>query len=290
MRLVPSLWFGNIPPALKGKLAQTNRDRVADLCTIYVACGQKSHPKEEIARILGQLGDPRASDVLIKDLESVWPSLPLIQYDAEIETLGSIKAKDAGDILLKIVRYNYSWSAWRIKEEAFVALGKIGDERALSDAAQNIGSGNDWYNDWYVEQGAMNYLTLIGNSAAKSILMEKYQSDHRPELALCLVQLGDTSVLPDIRSRLKSWLDDFAVHGWGGDWDFFYCVHALLLANDTEAIPELSQALAVLKKDDAKTKEYIRDDTNGYSVKLLLDERKADTLVSDLEIFLKTHP
>ena len=43
VRLVPSLWFGNISLALDGILTQKKRDRVADLCAIYVACGQKRH-------------------------------------------------------------------------------------------------------------------------------------------------------------------------------------------------------------------------------------------------------
>jgi HEAT repeat protein len=289
VRLVPSLWFGNVPPALKGILAQEKRDRVADLCAIYVACGQKRNPKEAIARVLGQLGDPRASTVLIKDLESVWPGLPLIQYDAQIEALGSIRAKDAGDLLLKILRQHYSWegSAWKTKEEAFVALGKIGDERALPDASRSIGSSEDWY----IRRGAMNYLTHIGNSAAKAALMEEFQRDHESETGLCLVQVGETSIMPEVQSRLKNWLDNYSAGGWNNTdfWGIFYCVHALLLAKDTDAIPELRRALVVLKKDDAKTQEYVRDDASGYSAKLLLDERSADTLVFDLEVFLKTH-
>jgi hypothetical protein len=288
VRLVPSLWHGNVTPALKGILVQTNRDRVADLCAIYVACGQNHNTKEAIARVLGQLGDSRASIVLIKDLESVWPGLSLIQYDAQIEALGSIKAKDAGDILVKIVRYNYSWSSWRIKEEAFVALGKIGDERALPDAAQHIGADNDFY----IEQGAMNYLTHIGSSGAKSILMDKYQIDHSPDLALCLVQLGDMSVLPDMRSQLKVWLDNYSLGGWGHTdfWGIFYCVRALLIANDIEATPDFKRALLVFTKGDNPVQHYVDDDAHGYSGKLLLDESKADTLVSDLGVFLKEHP
>jgi hypothetical protein len=289
VRLVPSLWFGNVSPALEGILAQKKRDRTADLCAIYVACGQKRHPKEEIARVLGQLGDPRASTVLIKNLESVWQDLALIEYDAEIETLGSIKAKDAGDLLLKILRHHYSWegSAWRIKEEAFVALGKNGDERALPDASRSIVSSEDWY----IRRGAMNYLTHIGNSAAKTALMEEFQRDHEPETGLCLVQVGETSILPEVQSCLKNWLDNYSAGGWNNTdfWGIFYCVHALLLAKDIDAIPELRRALVVLKKDDTKTQEYVRDDASGYSSKLLLDEHSADTLVSDLEIFVRTH-
>lgn len=287
VRLVPSLWNPNISPALKGILAQEKRDRVADLCAIYVACEQKRNHKEAIARVLGELGDPRASAVLVKDLESVWKDLALISCDNEIAALGSLKAREAGDLLLKIIRNKYSWegSAWRIKEEAFVALGKIGDERALPDAAGYLEDGADWY----INKGAMNYLTRIGNTAAKEILIKAFQRSRKPELALCLVQIGETSVLPDVRIQLNGWLDDFAVHGWGGNWDFFYCIHALIMANDTEAISELRRALVVLKKGDAKTREYIRDDASGYSVKLLLDKSKSDTLVSDLELFLKTN-
>ncbi len=36
VRLLPTLWFGNVPDALKGILAQDKRDRVADLCRAYV--------------------------------------------------------------------------------------------------------------------------------------------------------------------------------------------------------------------------------------------------------------
>lgn len=284
VRLVPSLWFGNVSLALEGILLQTNRDRVADLCAIYTTCGPKRNHKEALARALGQLGDSRAAAVLIKDLESVGRSLELIMCDAEIESLGLLKAKEAGEILCNIVEKGAPWS---IKEKAFVALGRIGDDRALPDAAKYIRGGDAFYQDWEIEQGAMNYLTRIGNSEAKSILTQKYKTDHRPELALCLVQLGDRSVLPDVRIQLKNWLADFAVHGWGGNWDFFYCVRALLVANDTESMPDLKQALLILTNGDKETQHYVDNDAHGYSGKLLLDEQKTESLVSDLKAFLK---
>jgi hypothetical protein len=291
VRLVPSLRHGNDSLALEGILVQTNRDRVSDLCEIYVACGKNRNKKEAIAVILGQLGDLRAAPVLIEDLKSVWTELELIGCDDEIEAIGRLKAKDAGVVLLNIIRHHYSWegSAWGVKEKTFVALGRIGDGRALPDAAKYIRGGDAFYQDLEIEQGAMNYLTRIGNDESKSILIQKYQSDHRPELALCLVQLGNMSVLPDVQKQLKSWLDDFVIHGWGGNWDFFYCVRALLVTNDIESIPDLRRALAVLTKGDKETQYYVDNDARGYSGKLLLDEQKAESLVSDLEAFLKAH-
>lgn len=290
VRLVPSLSFPNVPAALQGILAQTNHDRVADLCAIYVACGQKSNHKEAIARVLAQLGDPRAAATLIKELELVGTSLSLISHDAEIETLGSIKAKEAGDVLLKIIQSHFSWegSAWKVKEEAFVALGRIGDERAIPDAAHHLGDGADWY----INKGAMNYLTRIGNSEAREVLNNAFHHNPEPELPLCLVQVGEASILPEIRNGLTKWLDNYAIGSWEHTdyWGIFYYVHALIIAQDTNAVPELCRALKVLKSNDQKTNEYVRDDANGYSRKLLLDERKAETLVSDLQAFLKANP
>jgi len=137
----------------------------------------------------------------------------------------------------------------------------------------------------------MNYLTRIGNADAKSILTKNYQTDHRPELALCLVQLGDTSVLPDVRSQIKNWLENYSQGGWNHTdfWGIFYCVRSLLIANDTEATPDLKRALIVLTKGDDPIQHYVDNDAHGYSGKLLLDEQKAEALVSDLEVFLKAH-
>lgn len=78
VRLLPRLWFGNVPDALKGILAQDKRDRVADLCRAYVACGRNHNTKTELARTFQRLGDVRAAPVLLKDLESVWSELTLI--------------------------------------------------------------------------------------------------------------------------------------------------------------------------------------------------------------------
>ena len=128
--------------------------------------------------------------------------MTLIQYDSQIEALGALRAKDAADLLLKILRHRYSWedSSWRIKENVFVALGRIGDERALPDAARYAESETDWN----VKQGALNYLIHINGSEARAALWKAYQRFQEPEVALCLVQVGETSVLPDMRIRLKS--------------------------------------------------------------------------------------
>src|ERR1035438_5637346 len=156
VRLVPRLWFGNVPAALKGILAQDKRDRVADLCSAYVTCGRNHNTKTAIARALGTLGDSRAVPVLLKDLHSVWTELTLIQYDAQIEALGELRAKEAADQLLLILRQQYSWegSSWRIKGNSLVALGKIGDERAVPDASRYAESETDWD----VGQDHLNYM------------------------------------------------------------------------------------------------------------------------------------
>jgi len=109
VRLVPSLRLGNVTPALDGILVQTNRDRVSDLCKVYIACGNDRNKKEAIAKILGQLGDLRAAPVLIEDLKSVWTELKLIGCDDEIEAIGRLKAKEAGDILLNITAVRFSF-------------------------------------------------------------------------------------------------------------------------------------------------------------------------------------
>jgi hypothetical protein len=219
----------------------------------------------------------------MKELESVGTSLELIRCDTEIEALGSFKTKEAGDLLLKILRHHYSWegSAWSIKEKTFVALGKIGDERALPDAVKYLADDADWY----INKGAMNYLMRIGSSAAKEALMQAFQRSHEPELALCLVQVGEKSILPDVRSGLKDWLNNYSAGGWNRTdfWGIFYRVHTLLLAKDVNSVSDLRRALDVLKTKDTETQRYIRDDANGYSRKLLLDERSAETLISDLE-------
>jgi hypothetical protein len=93
------------------------------------------------------------------DLQSVWGELELIRYDDQIDALGDLKARDATDLLLKIFRHQYSWegSSWRTKMKVLIALGKIGNEQALPDASRNITSRSDWY----VRQGALNYLIHI---------------------------------------------------------------------------------------------------------------------------------
>ena len=277
-----------MPDALKGILAQARRDRVADLCRAYVACGHNT--KTAIARALGTLGDSRAVAVLLKDLHSVWTDLTLIQYDAQIEALGALKANEAADQLLQILRHQYSWegSSWRIKGNVFVALGKIGDERALPDASRYVESETDWD----VKQAALNYLIHINNGTARAALWRAYQRSQEPEVALCLVQVGETSVLPDVRIRLSKWLDDFATGGWSKTdyWGVFYCVHALLSAGDDDAVRELRRALEMFKKPNAETERYIDEAANRFTRRLLLDERKAQALLPELERFLAKHP
>ncbi len=95
-----------------------------------------------------------------------------------------------------------------------------------------------------------------------------------------------------MRIRLRKWLDDFATAGWSKTdyWGIFYCVHALLIAKDADAVPELRRALELFKRQDAETKRNIAEAANGYTPQLLLDERRAQALVPDLERFLGTHP
>jgi HEAT repeat protein len=217
----------------------------------------------------------------------VWGDLELITYDAQIDALGDLKAKDAADLLLKIFRHQYSWegSAWRTKMEVLIALGKIGDERALPDAGRNT----DSRSDWYIRQGALNYLIHINNKEARTVLQMAYQNSQDPEIALCLVQLGEKVVLPDVRNQLKKWLDNFDTGGWVKTdyWGIFYCVHALLIAEDTEALPELRRAFAMFKKPNSETDHYIVEASQGYTPRLLLDHSKAASLVSDLQEFLR---
>jgi hypothetical protein len=87
-------------------------------------------------------------------------------------------------------------------------------------------------------------------------------------------------------------VDNYSGGGWDRTdyWGIFYTVHALLLAKDTVALPELRRGLVVLKKQDAQTKRYVEEGARGYASKLLLDERRAYTLVPDLERFLEDHP
>ncbi len=286
VRLVPTLWFPNASEAIKGILAQHKRDRVADLCSAYVACGYNQSTKMQIARALGTLGDSRAVPVLLKDLQSVWGELELIRYDDQIDALGDLKARDATDLLLKIFRHQYSWegSSWRTKMKVLIALGKIGNEQALPDASRNITSRSDWY----VRQGALNYLIHIGNNEARMALQKAYQEFQDPEIALCLVQLGEMAVLPDLRNRLKGWLDNFDTGGWSKTdyWGVFYCVHALLITEDTTALPELRRAFAMFKKPNSEAERYIVEAAQGYTPRLLLNESKATSLISDLDAFL----
>lgn len=192
--------------------------------------------------------------------------------------------------MLKILRHRYEWegSSWRIKENIFVALGKIGDERALPDAAHYVESEADWY----VKQGALNYLIHINGSEARAVLWKTYQRFQEPEVALCLVQVGETAVLPDLRNRLRIWLDDFGKGGWSKTdyWGVFYCVHALLIAQDADATPELRRALDMFKQRNAETERYIAEAASRYIPQLLLDEGRAQALVPDLERFLEKHP
>jgi hypothetical protein len=286
VRLLPTLRFGNVNEALKGILAQENRDRVADLCSAYAASGNNHNTKTAIAGALGKLGDTRAIPILVKDLDSVWSDLTLIQYDTQIEVLGELKAKEAADLFVRILRHKYSWegSSWQIKENIFVALGKIGDERVLPDASQQAVN----QTDWYVRQGALNYLTRINNAEAKAALWKAYNVQKEPEVALCLVQAGEKSVLPDIRICLRKWLDNFDAGGWTKTdyWGVFYCVQALLIAKDRDALPELRRALTLFKSDNPETQRYVAEAPRGYTSKLMLNEQMAETLVSDLERFL----
>jgi hypothetical protein len=290
VRLLPTLWFSNVPDALKGILAQGKRDRVADLCRAYVACGRNHNTKTAIARALGTLGDARAAPVLLKDLHSVWTELPLIQYDAQIEALGALEAKEASDQLLQILRHQYSWegSSWRIKGNIFVALGKMGDGRALPDASRYVESETDWD----IGQAALNYLIHIDNGDAKAALWRAYRRYQAPEAALCLVQVGETSVLPDVREGLRKWLHDFDAGGWNRTycWGVFSYVHALLIAEDGDAVPDLRRVLTLFKTRNTETERYISEAASGYTSRVLLDQRRAQALVPELKHFLETHP
>jgi hypothetical protein len=290
VRLLPTLRYGNVSDALNGILVQSKRDRVADLCRAYAACGKNHNTKTAIARTLGTVGDSRAGTVLLKDLESVWSELTLIQYDTQIEVLGELKAKEAADLLLRILRHRYSWegSAWRIKENTLVALGKIGDQRALPDAGTYVESEADWY----VKQGSLNYLININNREAKAALWKAYRNYNEPEVALCLVQVGELSVLPEVRARLKEWLDKFDTGGWVKTdyWGVFYCTHALLIVEDVDAIPQLRRALTLFKDGSDETRRYVSEAASGYTSKVLLDTTRAEALVPDLKRFLEKHP
>ena len=292
VQILPTLWFYNTPDALKGILAQRQRDRVADLCQAYGACGNNHNTKKAICCALQELGDSRAAPVLQKDLESVWTDLTLIEYDSQIETLGTLRAKDSADLLLRILRHQYSWegSAWRVKEEVFVALGKIGDQRAMPDAEHYIES--DRGGDWYLRQGALSYLIHINNSEAKAAIRKEYERSHEPDDALCLVQVGDMSVVPDVRDRLRKWLDDFGAGGWNHTdyWGIFYYAHALLIAQDADAAPVLRRTLKLFSQPDIEMRRYLDEAARGYTLRVLLDEQSANTLVPDLESFLQKHP
>jgi hypothetical protein len=119
-------------------------------------------------------------------------------------------------------------------------------------------------------------------------LQKAYQEFQDPEIALCLVQLGEMAVLPDLRNRLKGWLDNFDTGGWSKTdyWGVFYCVHALLITEDTTALPELRRAFAMFKKPNSEAERYIVEAAQGYTPRLLLNESKATSLISDLDAFL----
>jgi HEAT repeat protein len=237
-----------------------------------------------------ELWNSRAGTVLLKDLESVWSELTLIQYDTQIEVLGELKAKEAADLLLRILRHRYSWegSAWKIKENTLVALGKIGDQRALPDASTYVESEADWY----MKQGSLNYLIHINNGEAKAALWKAYRHDNESEVALCLVQVGELSVLPEVRARLKEWLDKFDTGGWVKTdyWGVFYCTHALLIAEDVDAIAQLRRALRLFKDGSDETRRYVSEAASGHTSKVLLDTTRGEALVPDLERFLEKHP
>ncbi|MEC4811699.1 MAG: HEAT repeat domain-containing protein, partial [Scytonema sp. PMC 1069.18] len=101
------------------------------------------NPKEEIAKILGELGDRRTVSVIISVLEDESDNWYYRTRVAAAKSLGQLKDKRATDSLLNALQDNIS----DVRRTAAWALGEIKDIKAVEPLSQLLGDEDNSVNE-----------------------------------------------------------------------------------------------------------------------------------------------
>ncbi|MCG2795595.1 MAG: HEAT repeat domain-containing protein [Actinomycetia bacterium] len=161
--------------------------------------------RKKAARALGEIGDPRAVEPLVRSMGikygwRVLPGLDLMDYG------GAYHTKEARDALVRIgepaveplvplLRDKESI----VRDEAARALGEIGDPRAVEALIGALGD-----KDWHVRHTALKIFPKIGKSAVEPLIWALEDKDKmvRDLAAWALGKIGDPRAVEPLTRAL----------------------------------------------------------------------------------------
>jgi len=181
--------------ALLGKHDQAVSARIAAICIemgprtapLLIKTLRDGGPKARFwaARILGEIGDPRATRSLAESLTD--PDADV--RSAAVWAIGNIGDRSTASIVTPLLKDDI----WYVRAHAAEALGKIGDASFTTALAEALKDSS-----WWVRRNALEALVRLGEASKPALLSALESEDRfaRDSAVEALTSLGVTAIAP----------------------------------------------------------------------------------------------